>query len=120
MPLKILQTSLTKIDQRFECEYRECSPCGYIFREHDALLAIRGWLRNVSDGQERPQILLPLVDPLWAVSFPRSDLRGTIEVLGGKVEMLMMPSVWHSKGGSVATGANGGSAWEIGNRDWKK
>jgi len=32
----------------------------------------------------------------------------------------MMPSVWHSKGGSVATGANGGSAWEIGNRDWKK
>jgi hypothetical protein len=84
MLLNILQTSLTKIDQRFECEYRECSPCGYTFREHDTLLAIRGWLRNVSDGQERPQILLPCVDPLRTVSIPRSDLRGKIELLGGK------------------------------------
>jgi hypothetical protein len=120
MPLNILQTSLTKIDQRFECEYRECSPCGYIFREHDALLAIRRWLRNVSDGQERPQILSPLVDPLRAVSFPRSDLRRKIEVLGGKVAMLMIAFRVAQPGGSVATGANGGSAWEIGNRDWKR
>lgn len=99
MSLNILQTSLTKIDQRFECEYRECSPCGYIFREDDALLAIRCWLRNVSDGQERPQILLPLVDPLWTVSFPRSDSRGKIAGVRRKVATLMIAFRVAQRGG---------------------